>query len=43
MADQYKYPYFDASVFIGFIKDETVDGVERGSIADYLLKQARDG
>lgn len=40
MSDQYKNPYFDSSVFIAWIKDEVVNGVDRKEIADHILRHA---
>jgi len=40
---KYRNPYLDASVFIGWINNENVDGVDRKAIADDILKAARDG
>lgn len=43
MREQYKRPYLDSTIFIGWIKNEVVDGVERGKIADHVLKLAEAG
>jgi predicted nucleic acid-binding protein len=40
---QYKYPYLDSSVFIGWIKGENIDGVDRKDIAKHILKLAENG
>lgn len=37
MADQYQKPYIDSSVFIGWIKGEVIDGVDRKAVADHIL------
>ena len=43
MAEQYQKPYLDSSVFIAWLKGETVKGVDRGAIADHILTLAEDG
>ena len=44
MVEQYRYPYLDSGVFIGWIKAEiTPDGVNRGRIADHILELAERG
>ena len=40
---EYRKPYLDACVFIGWIKGEVVNGVERGKIASRILKSASKG
>jgi predicted nucleic acid-binding protein len=43
LADQYKKPYFDSSVFISWIKMEVVGGVERGKIVAHILTLSEQG
>ncbi len=43
MADQYKKPYLDSTVFIGWIKGEVVKGVNRKEIAEHILDLAEKG
>jgi predicted nucleic acid-binding protein len=38
--DLYTRPYFDASVWISWIKNEVINGVERGKIVAHLLQHA---
>ena len=42
MADEYKKPYLDSSVFIAWIKNEVVDSVERGKIGEHILRLAEE-
>lgn len=39
----YVAPYFESSVWISWIKKETIDGVPRGEIVEHLLKHAERG
>jgi predicted nucleic acid-binding protein len=41
ISNQYKYPYLDSSVFIGWIKGERIG--DRKDIADHILKLAENG
>jgi predicted nucleic acid-binding protein len=43
LADQYKKPYLDSSVFIAWIKGEIIEGVDRKKIAEHILNQASRG
>lgn len=43
MADRYKKPYFDSSVFLAWIKKEIVDQVDRRASADHILTRAENG
>ena len=43
VADLYKNPYFDSSVFLGWIKKEVVKGVNRRTPADHILTLAEGG
>lgn len=43
MAEHYRKPYLDASVFIAWIKGEVVAGAERGKIAAHILTLAERG
>lgn len=43
MADVYKKPYLDSSVFIAWLKSEVVEGIERGNVADHILSLAEHG
>ena len=43
MADQYKKPYFDSSVFIAWIRGEIINGINRKQIADHILTLAENG
>ena len=40
MADQYVAPYLDSNVWLGWIKGETVRGIDRAEIADHILSMA---
>lgn len=40
---EYKKPYLDSSVFIGWVKAEVVEGIERGRIAECILSSAEKG
>ena len=42
-SSQYKYPYLDSSVFIGWIKGEKNGITDRKDIADHILKLAENG
>lgn len=39
---QYKYPYLDSSVFIGWIKGEIIDNIDRKDITEHILKLAEN-
>ncbi len=39
----YTNPYFDAGVWISWIKNEVVGGVRRGEIVEHLLRHAENG
>jgi len=39
----YQKPYLDSTVFIGYLKDEVIKGVERGKIAEHILQQSEEG
>jgi predicted nucleic acid-binding protein len=41
--EQYKKPYLDSSVFIGWIKGEKENGVDRGNIGEHVLRLAEQG
>ncbi len=43
MADQYTKPYLDSSVFIGWLKGEVSNGVDRKKIAEHILIRAGNG
>ena len=43
MADQYKKPYFDANVFLAWIKKEEVNGVKRWEQVGHILTLAEKG
>lgn len=43
MAEQYQKPYLESSVWLGWIKGEGVDGLDRGEIAKRILDQAQAG
>ena len=43
MAEVYQKPYLDSSVFIAWLKGETVKGIDRGAIADHSLTLAENG
>ncbi len=43
MGDEYKRPYFDSSVFLGWIKKEVVKNVNRQIPADHILNLAQNG
>ena len=43
MADQYKKPYLDSSVFIAWIKGEVEKGVKRKEIVEHILFLAEKG
>ena len=43
MADQYAKPYLDSSVFIGWIHEEVIDGVDRKRIAEHIITRAENG
>ncbi|MGI8552564.1 MAG: type II toxin-antitoxin system VapC family toxin [Dehalococcoidia bacterium] len=40
MPDQYENPYLDSSLFIAWIKDEVIEGVDRGAIVRHILMLA---
>ena len=40
---QYKYPYIDSSVFIGWIKGEKIGDIDRKDITDHIMKLAESG
>lgn len=42
-ADRYCKPYLESSVWIGWIKGEVVNGIERAKIAEHILTQAEGG
>ncbi len=42
MADQYRKPYLESSVFISWIKGEIVNGVDRKSIVEHVLNSAKN-
>jgi predicted nucleic acid-binding protein len=37
VAEQYQRPYVESSVFIGHIKNEVIDGIDRGRIAQHIF------
>ena len=43
VAERYKKPYFDSSVFLAWIKKEVVNGVNRRTPADHILTLAENG
>ena len=43
MVEQYTNPYVDSSVFIGWIHEEVIDGVDRKRIADHIITRAENG
>ena len=43
MVEQYANPYIDSSVFIGWIHEEIIDGVDRRRIADHIITRAEKG
>lgn len=43
MAETYKKPYVDSSVFIAWVKAEVVGGADRGKIAQHILSAAERG
>jgi predicted nucleic acid-binding protein len=43
VADQYERPYLDSSVFLGWIKGEVVNGIDRGAIGAHILTMAGNG
>ena len=43
MVEQYTNPYVDSSVFIGWIHEEDIDGVDRKNIADHIITRAENG
>lgn len=43
VADRYKRPYFDSSVFLAWIKKEVVDDIDRRTPADHILALAESG
>ena len=43
MTEQYTNPYLDSSVFIGWLKGEVVNGIDRKRIAEHILTRAANG
>jgi predicted nucleic acid-binding protein len=43
VADQYKKPYFDANVFLAWIKKEEVNGIKRWERVGHILALAEKG
>ena len=43
MVEQYTEPYLDSSVFIGWLKGEVVNGIDRMKIAEHILTRAENG
>lgn len=43
MVEQYANPYIDSSVFIGWIHEEVIDGVDRKRIAEHIITRAGNG
>lgn len=43
VAEHYRRPYLDSNVFLGWLKGEVVQGVDRKQIADHLIRQAQQG
>ena len=42
-AEQYKRPYIDTSVFLGWANKETRKGVDRAAVFDHIWKMAQSG
>jgi len=40
MADLYTRPYFDSSVWIGWVQHEVIEGIDRRAVADHILRHA---
>jgi predicted nucleic acid-binding protein len=43
VSEIYRKPYLDSSVFLAWIKGETINGIPRGEIARHILNRARMG
>ena len=43
MTEQYTNPYLDSSVFIGWIREEVIDCLDRKRIVDHILTRAENG
>lgn len=43
MADQYKRPYLESSVFIAWIKDETINGINCKDVVQHVISLAEQG
>lgn len=43
MADQYRKPYLDSSIFIAWVKGEVIGTVDRGKVAQHILSSAENG
>ncbi len=43
MVDQYERPYLDSSVFVAWINNEVVRGIDRRAVADHILNLAERG
>ena len=43
MVEQYTNPYVDSSVFIGWIHEEVVNGIDRKRIAEHIITRAEKG
>ncbi len=43
MGEQYTNPYVDSSVFIGWIHEEVIGGVDRKRIAEHIITRAEKG